>query len=150
MLNLFLLSTTYQYRWNLKTKKIRKTYKLMTLPQVLAVVANLADRIPPRRLVLYGSIGAAAANAVVIFGGSFEVGIVARLLTGACLAGVYPAALKSMSSWFREGRGLALGVMIGALTGLTFGLVATAIFPNHHIKGTSRIPAVVIGFQDAP
>jgi MFS family permease len=37
-------------------------------------------------------------------------------VTGAFLAAVYPPSLKAMSSWYREGRGFALGVMIGALT----------------------------------
>lgn len=39
-----------------------------------------------------------------------------RALTGAFLAGVYPPSLKAMSTWFRRGRGVALGVMVGALT----------------------------------
>jgi hypothetical protein len=42
--------------------------------------------------------------------------MVARFATGAALAAVYPPALKAMSSWYKTGRGLALGVMIGALT----------------------------------
>ncbi len=42
--------------------------------------------------------------------------MVLRFLTGACLAAVYPPALKAMSSWFVKGRGFALGVMVGALT----------------------------------
>jgi MFS family permease len=42
--------------------------------------------------------------------------VVLRFVTGAFLAAVYPPALKAMSSWYRAGRGLALGVMIGALT----------------------------------
>ncbi|MEM9891529.1 MAG: MFS transporter [Actinomycetota bacterium] len=77
---------------------------------------NLADRIPPRRLLFYGTIGAAMANALIIVGNSFIVAIPLRFATGACLAAVYPPALKAMSSWFRTGRGFALGVMIGALT----------------------------------
>ena len=39
-----------------------------------------------------------------------------RLATGAFLALVYPPALKAMATWFRVGRGTALGVMVGALT----------------------------------
>ncbi len=77
---------------------------------------NLADRIPPLRLVFLGSVGAAIANAAVVFADGFGSAIVARFATGAFLAAVYPPALKAMSSWFRTGRGLALGVMIGALT----------------------------------
>jgi predicted MFS family arabinose efflux permease len=32
------------------------------------------------------------------------------------LAGVYPTGMKMMAGWFREGRGLAIGVLVGALT----------------------------------
>ena len=39
-----------------------------------------------------------------------------RFATGAFLAGVYPPAMKILAGWFSQGRGLALGVMIGALT----------------------------------
>ena len=38
------------------------------------------------------------------------------LLKGLFLAGVYPPALKLMSTWFQRGRGTALGVLVGALT----------------------------------
>ena len=77
---------------------------------------NLADRIPPRRLLLIGSIGAAAANASIVPLDGFASALVARFFTGVFLAAVYPPALKAMSSWYRTGRGFALGVMIGALT----------------------------------
>ncbi|MEM7276341.1 MAG: MFS transporter [Actinomycetota bacterium] len=79
-------------------------------------VTNLADRIPPRRLMLYGTMGAAAANLAVVVGSGYAVALPARFLTGCFLAAVYPPSLKAMSSWYREGRGFALGVMIGALT----------------------------------
>ncbi|MBW3671181.1 MAG: MFS transporter, partial [Acidobacteria bacterium] len=39
-----------------------------------------------------------------------------RFLTGFSLAGVYPPGMKLMATWFRRGRGLALGVLVGALT----------------------------------
>ena len=82
----------------------------------ISSLANLADRIPPRRLILIGSLGAAAANAAIVALDSFALALPARFATGAFLAAVYPPALKAMSSWFRAGRGFALGVMIGALT----------------------------------
>ncbi|MEZ5408507.1 MAG: MFS transporter [Acidimicrobiales bacterium] len=82
----------------------------------LSAATNLADRVPPRRLILLGTLGAATANAVVAAAGAYPVAIAARFATGACLAAVYPPSLKAMSSWYRTGRGFALGVMIGALT----------------------------------
>ncbi len=42
--------------------------------------------------------------------------IALRVLTGAFLAGVYPPGMKLVATWYREGRGFALGVVVGALT----------------------------------
>jgi len=83
---------------------------------VALAVTNLADRITPTRLVLIGAAGAAIANALIVPADNYTVALVARFVGGAFLAAVYPPALKAMSSWFTAGRGLALGVMIAALT----------------------------------
>ncbi|WP_264778551.1 MFS transporter [Deinococcus aetherius] len=83
---------------------------------VLSAALNLADRVPPRRLILAGALLAAGANlGLLVAGGPVAAGVL-RALTGAALALVYPPALKAMSAWFRTGRGVALGVMVGALT----------------------------------
>jgi MFS family permease len=42
--------------------------------------------------------------------------LASRFVTGVALAGVYPPALKLISTWFVRGRGLALGCVIAALT----------------------------------
>ncbi len=81
-----------------------------------STAANLADRVPPRRLVLYGSLGAALSNVLLVSSAGLSSAIPFRLLTGAFLALVYPPALKAMATWFRVGRGTALGAMVGALT----------------------------------
>ena len=39
-----------------------------------------------------------------------------RFLTGAALAAVYPVAMKLAAGWFQRERGLAIGVVNGALT----------------------------------
>jgi len=83
---------------------------------MVSSATNLADRIPPLRLILYGSTGAAIANGLIVALDGFEGALLARFLTGAFLALVYPPALKSVSGWFTRGRGLALGAMIAALT----------------------------------
>ncbi len=82
----------------------------------ISTAGGLADRFGPRRLVLAGAMLAATANATVIIAPGHGPALAARFATGAALAAVYPPALKAMSSWYRTGRGLALGVMIGALT----------------------------------
>ena len=77
---------------------------------------SVADVFPPRVVILVGSMGAAVANLVLIAADGPELGIAARLATGFFLAGVYPPALKLASTWFRRGRGTALGIVVGALT----------------------------------
>ncbi len=83
---------------------------------VVSAVTNLADVVAPRRLILYGALGAAASNALLVTSSGLGTAIPYRLLTGAFLALVYPPSLKAMATWFRVGRGTALGVMVGALT----------------------------------
>ena len=77
---------------------------------------NLADVFPARAVLLAGAGGAAAANAALLLVDGPGGGIPLRLATGFFLAGVYPPALKLMATWFRRGRGVALGVTVGALT----------------------------------
>lgn len=77
---------------------------------------NLSDLVPPRRLMLYGAVGAATANLALLGADRAAAAIPLRFATGACLAAVYPSGLKAMATWFRRGRGTALGVMVGALT----------------------------------
>jgi MFS family permease len=81
-----------------------------------AAVSNLLDLAPPRRVFLIACAGAAAVNATFVYCRDPTLGLIVRLLTGFFLAGVYPTALKLMATWFVRGRGLALGVMVGALT----------------------------------
>jgi len=77
---------------------------------------NLADVITPRRLILIGAVGAALANLGLVLANGAATAIPLRFMTGVFLAGVYPPALKAMATWFRRGRGTALGIMVGALT----------------------------------
>lgn len=81
-----------------------------------SALLSLADRVSPRRLMLYGAAGAALANLLLLATSSAWLAIPLRAITGACLAGVYPPAMKAMATWFRYKRGTALGVMVGALT----------------------------------
>jgi MFS family permease len=46
---------------------------------------------------------------------SITTAMVFRFLTGAALAGVYPVGMKILAGWFKQGRGLALGWMVGSL-----------------------------------
>ena len=84
---------------------------------LVSALLNLPDVISPRRLMALAAIlGAAANGALACCARTAGVAIALRVVTGICLAGVYPPGMKLIATWFREGRGLALGVLIGALT----------------------------------
>ena len=97
---------------------------LLTISVQLGFVAGalgstmlaLADIVAPRRLMLAGSTGAAVANAGLVLVDGPLLATPLRFATGLFLAAVYPPALKEMATWFRRGRGTALGVLVGALT----------------------------------
>jgi len=77
---------------------------------------GLADRFNPRIFFAIAAVLGALINGLMIFTSSAFVGILLRLLTGATLAGVYPIAVKILAEWFPKNRGLALGILIAALT----------------------------------
>ncbi len=84
---------------------------------LISATFNLPDIITTRHLFAVSAFLGAGVN--VIFGlyvTDPNTAIVLRFLTGICLAGVYPPGMKIMATWFRERRGMALGVLVGALT----------------------------------
>ncbi len=83
---------------------------------LVSAALNLSDLVPPRRLLIAAALGAALTNGLVALADGFYPALFLRFLTGFCLAGVYPVSLKLIATWFEERRGLALGVMLGALT----------------------------------
>ena len=83
---------------------------------LISAIFTLADRLSARRLVAGSALLAALATLGVAAAGGIRLGIGCRLLTGAALAGVYPPGMKIAAGWFKEGRGLAIGILVGALT----------------------------------
>jgi MFS family permease len=77
---------------------------------------NLPDLVPLRKLMGMSALVAASANLSLLWMPSTTGVLAARFVTGVALAGVYPPALKLMSTWFVRGRGVALGFVIAALT----------------------------------
>ena len=77
----------------------------------------LADRWSAQRLAAWSAALAAASTAAIAWWAhSGATAIALRALTGVALAGVYPPAIKLVAGWWRHGRGLAIGVLIGALS----------------------------------
>jgi MFS family permease len=83
----------------------------------LSALFNLSDILNARYLFsLCAFAGAIFNGAIGLFVSNIELALVLRFLTGICLAGVYPPGMKIMASWFKMGRGMAIGVLVGALT----------------------------------
>jgi len=84
---------------------------------LISALTNLSDIINTRHLFALAAFAGAATNASFgLFAHNAQVGIVLRFFTGLFLAGVYPPGMKIMATWFRQGRGMAIGVLVGALT----------------------------------
>ncbi|MFC6992841.1 MFS transporter [Haladaptatus sp. GCM10025707] len=84
---------------------------------LLSAAFTISDVITPKYLVAGAAlVGAAATAAIAAFVESLLPAVVLRFLTGMMLAGVYPPGMKLMAGWFRAGRGMAVGVLVGALT----------------------------------
>jgi MFS family permease len=100
----------------------------------IAAVLNLADTLPSRLYFATAAVAGATANAGFAFASSFQSGIVLRFLTGACLAGVYPPAMKMVATWFQTRRGLAIGTVVGALTAGKAMPYLVQAFPNVGVR----------------
>ncbi len=84
----------------------------------LALAATAAADVLPARIVFAaGAFLAAAANLGFAYvPHEAATALPFRIGTGLALAGVYPIGLKLLAGWFRRERGLAIGVLVGALT----------------------------------
>lgn len=107
--------------WNLSSGQVSWLANAVQLGFVagtlLSATLNLADIITTRHLFAICALLGALTNAFFgLYAHEPRTAIVLRFLTGVCLAGVYPPGMKLMATWFRERRGMALGVLVGALT----------------------------------
>ena len=84
---------------------------------LISATLNLPDIISTRHLFTVSAFLGAVLNAIFgLYVHDPATAIVLRFATGVSLAGVYPPGMKIMATWFRERRGMALGVLVGALT----------------------------------
>ncbi len=84
---------------------------------LISATLNLADVVrPPLLIGLAAAGGAAATLLLAAFSDGIGSAIALRFLTGVALAGVYPVGMRLMASWVTRARGLALGILVAALT----------------------------------
>ena len=84
---------------------------------LLSALLNLPDLWEPRRAFALGALTAAVSNALIpALHPDFAGALALRFATGMSLALVYPVGMKIMATWTRADRGLAIGMLVGALT----------------------------------
>jgi MFS family permease len=109
-----------QSRWSLSQPQVGWLTTTVQLGFVagtaVAALLNLADVVPARVLFALSAALAASANALLLLVPGYRTALVVRFATGVFLAGVYPPGMKMISTWFRSGRGFAIGTVVGALT----------------------------------
>lgn len=77
---------------------------------------NLADRINAAKLIGLSSFLVAFSNVLLLLAPNSFTVIILRFITGFGLAGVYPPGMRIIASWYINGRGKSVGVLIAALT----------------------------------
>ncbi|HEU4628476.1 MAG TPA: MFS transporter [Gemmatimonadaceae bacterium] len=142
------VSAQYRTLWGLTASEAAWLTTVVQLGFVagtaVSALLNLADIVPARRLFALSALGGAVANALVLTASGLAPALLWRFLTGACLAGVYPPAMKMISTWFRARRGLAVGTIVGALT------VGKALpYLVHAFPGAGITPVVLVASAGA-
>jgi len=157
------LAPTLSEAWGLSPSQVGWLSSAVQLGFVVgtlaAAILNLADVLPSRWYVAAAAVLAAAANALLGVGEGYPLALASRFLTGFCLAGVYPPAVKMAATWFRAGRGLAIGAVVGALTiGKAMPYLVEALggvgrgFVVWSTSGAALAAAalVAVGYRDGP
>jgi MFS family permease len=157
------LAPRLQLLWGLSAQEAAWLTTVVQLGFVVgtgvAAVLNLADLFPARFYFAVSALAAGLANLALVVVPGYGGALLVRFLTGLFLAGVYPPALKMVATWYRSGRGLAIGTVVGALTAgkampyLLRALGGVALAPV--IVATSAAAAVAalsvaVGYRDGP
>jgi len=119
-----------------------------------SALLGLADRVDPRRLFAASACVGALANALLLAVNPASLAAPAlRIVTGICMAGIYPIGMKLASTWAKGDMGLMVGILVGALT---LGSASPYLFnafggfdwrpPLLIASGCALAAAVLIGF----
>ena len=83
---------------------------------IAAAALNLPDRLEPRRLISGSALAAGLTNLGLLAAHGLAIALPVRMLVGVSLAGVYAPGVRLVATYFARGRGVATGVIVGALT----------------------------------
>src|SRR6266446_8164666 len=82
-----------------------------------SAILGLPDRVDPRRLFAASATVGALANALLLaVNPASPAAPLLRVVTGVCMAGVYPVGRRLVATWAKDDMGLMVGILVGALT----------------------------------
>jgi len=82
-----------------------------------SAILGLPDRVDPRRLFAASATVGALANALLlVVNPASPAAPLLRVVTGVCMAGVYPVGMRLVATWAKDDMGLMVGILVGALT----------------------------------
>jgi MFS family permease len=82
-----------------------------------SAILGLPDRVDPRRLFAASAAVGALANALLLaVNPASPAAPLLRVVTGVCMAGVYPVGMRLVATWAKDDMGLMVGILVGALT----------------------------------
>ena len=82
-----------------------------------SAILGLPDRVDPRRLFAASAAVGALANALLLaVNPASPAAPLLRVVTGVCMAGVYPVGMRLVATWAKGDMGLMVGILVGALT----------------------------------
>jgi MFS family permease len=119
-----------------------------------SAVFGLADRLDPRRFFAVAAVIGAAANLLLLaVDPASPAALALRVVTGICMAGIYPVGMKLAATWAKGDMGLMVGILVGALT---LGSAAPHLFnafggmqwriPLVTASASALVAAALIGF----
>lgn len=99
---------------SLLTSSVQAGFVLGTLASAFL---GLADRLNPKRFFMISALIASVANGALLLlePGGFGF-LLMRLITGACMAGIYPVGMKMAAAWATRDLGLLVAILVSALT----------------------------------
>ncbi|PAU75392.1 MFS transporter [Halomonas salipaludis] len=103
------------------------------LGTLLIGLAGLADRLDASRLFAACCLLGALSNALLPWAGGLWGAVGLRVITGMCLAGIYPVGMKLMVGWTPGKSGLGLAWLVGML------VLGTAL--PHGLRGLGELSA---------
>jgi MFS family permease len=101
----------YQAAWFTNSVQVGFVFGALSLS-----LLSLLDIYKSSNIMAISACIAGIANAILILEPGIALSLFSRFITGMALAGIYPTVIKFIATWFKKGRGFAMGIMLSSLT----------------------------------